>query len=158
MPTPIMPTDPSPTEYNFKSKTKSLSSEAISSKILTREIGGQRFDLTLKFPPMLPSEFAALEAFLTSRSRNDIFYVEIPAPTGTAGEIVGNYINYDNDTKLHKVTEISPTVVYPLMRNVGGNIVSNSVYLKCSRSRDIQAVKLSSDGFVRFEVDLVERI
>ncbi len=158
MPSPILPITPAPAEYVFKTKTRTLSSEAISAKILTREIGGQSFELTLKYPPMSADEFAPVEAFLTSRSRNDIFFVEIPAPTGTPGEAVGNYINFDNDTKLHKVNAIGPTVVYPAMRNVGGLIVSDPVYLRCSRKNDIQSVQYSADGFIRFQVDVVERI
>ena len=158
MPSPILPNTPEPVEFVFKTKTKSFSSEALSAKILTREIGGQRYELTLKYPPMMKSEFAAVEAFLSSRSRNDIFYVEIPAPTGAPGAVVGNYINFNNDTKLHKVTGAGPTTIYPAMRNVGGLIVSDPVYLKCSRKNDIQSTKLSSDGFIRFEVDLVERV
>lgn len=127
MPSPILPTIPAPIEFVFKTKTKSFSSEALSAKILTREIGGQRFELTLKYPPMSQDEFAAVEAFLTSRSKNDIFYVTVPFLSDQAGEQFGNMINFDNDTKLHKITALNPTVVYPPMRNVGGVILSDEV-------------------------------
>jgi len=158
MPSPILPTVPAPAEYISKTKTTSFRSEALSSKILTRQIGGQRFEFTLKYPPMTKNEFASVETFLTCRSRNDIFYVEVPQATDAAGQVVGNYVNFHNDSKLHKVSAIGPTVVYPPMRNAGGIVVSSLVYLRCSRKGDIQSTKLSDDGFIRFEVDLEERI
>ena len=156
MPSPILPIKPVPSTYIVRTKTTSFRSEALSSKILTRQIGGQRFEFTLKYPPMLRSKFAEVEAFLTCRSTNDIFYVEILPVTGISGEVVGNYVNFDNDTKIHKIISVSPTVVYPDMRNVGGLIISSPVYLRCSRKGNIQSTEIKTD-FVKFEVDLEER-
>lgn len=152
----ILPSIPTPLEFTFKSKTRSKVTQATSGKIISRRYGGQWYELTLQYPPMDKSEFGPIVSFLEELGgKNGIFYVEIPPVTDQAGNVVGNMANYSNDTKLHRITS---TGTFPDGRNVGGILVTDPVYLRCSLKNDVQAVRHSKDGFTRFELDLVERI
>ena len=159
MPTPILPSSPAPHAIKISVKSRSVISQAESGKILGRAKGIAYYEMALIYPPMRRDQFGPIHAFLEANARPNIFYVQVDPMTGTAGEIVGNHINFDNDTKLHLITSISPsTAVTPPMRNVGGLIISNPVYMRCSLKNDVQQISLGKDGLVRFEINLVERI
>jgi hypothetical protein len=157
-PAPLLPVSPVPQSYRWKSMRKSVHSDAISGKRLTRKRGGQWWEVTIIFPPLPRDVFAPIVTFLNARDKDDIFYVEVPATTKTAGAVSGNMINFDNDTKLYEVVSTGPLVTTPGEILGGGIAGGTPAYLKCSKRRDVQEVKLDDDGFVRLEIDLRERI
>lgn len=159
MPTPILPNSPLPSAIKISVKSRSVISQAESGKILGRAKGIPYYEMALIYPPMRRDQFGSIQAFLEENARPNIFYVQVGPMTGVAGEIVGNHVNFDNDTKLHLITGTTPsTTVTPPMRNVGGLIISNPVYMRCSLKNDVQKISLGKDGLVRFEMNLVERI
>lgn len=159
MPTPILPNSPAPSAVKISAKSRSVVSQAESGKILGRSKGTSYYEIALIYAPMRRNQFGPIQAFLEANARPNIFYVQIDPMTGVAGEIVGNHVNFDNDTKLHLVAATTPlTTVTPSMRNVGGLVVSNPVYMRCSLKNELQQLSLGKDGLVRFEINLVERI
>jgi hypothetical protein len=102
-------------------------------------------------------EFNAIHAFLTEQAGGSgIFYVEIPV-FGTSAGGYGEYINYSNSTKLHMVKS-DGVDVYPDQLVSGGTVEMNNVYMRCSLKNNIQEIKYSDDGTVRFEIDVEERL
>ena len=157
MPTPLLPESPAPVSYEIRSKTNTVRSESLSGKILTRKVGGQRFEMTLVYPPMQKTDFGEIIAFLNEQDgMNGIFYVRIPTLSGSEGS-AGEYVNYDNHTKLYQVASNGVDTV-PDTLVTGGNVVTNAVYMRASLANDIQTVNYNPDGTVRIEIDLVERI
>lgn len=157
MPTPLLPATPEPVSYQIRSKTNTLSSESLSGKILTRKVGGQRFEMTLVYPPLKKSEYGALLSFLNEQDgKNGIFYITIPVFGSAAGN-AGEYANYSNHTKLYQI-KADGTNTLPDLLVTGGTKVTNAVYMRVSLRNDIQEVKYEQDGFVRLEIDVVERI
>lgn len=155
----ILPMLHEPAEYTFSSRTRAKATQAESGKILTRDYGGQWYELTLAWPPMVKEEFGPITAFLESQGgKNGIFFVQIPPMTDQAGFVIGNLVNFDNDTKLHRITALAPTALYPLARNVGGVLVTDPVYLRCSLKNNVHQTQHRRDGFTTFEIDLVERL
>ena len=103
MPSPLMPTAITPASYTIISKHNVLRSESVSGKILTRKIGGQRFEFTLAFPPMTRSQFSPIHAFLMEQEGSSgIFYVQIPTFSDSA-TTAGEYCNYSGSTKLYLI-------------------------------------------------------
>lgn len=159
MPTPILPNSPAPSAIKISLKSRSIISQSESGRMLARAKGTAYYEMELIYPPMRRDQFGPIQAFLESNARPNIFYVAVDPMTGTTGEITGNHVNFDNDSKLHLVTTTTPsTLVVPPMRNIGGLIVSNPVYMRCSLKNDVQQVSLGKDGLIRFEIHLVERI
>ena len=157
MPSPLLPTSPAPVSYKIKSKVNTLRSESLSGKVLTRKIGGQRFEATLVFPPLNRGDFNAIPAFLMEREgANGIFYIEVPVFGDTHGD-VGEYINYNNHDKLYMV-KTGGVDTYPDQIVSGGTAVSGVTYMRCSLRNSVQVVEYGSDGTVRLEVDVEERI
>lgn len=157
MPTPLLPESPAPVSYEIRSKTNTLRSESLSGKILTRKVGGQRFEATLVYPPMQKQQFGEIIAFLNEQDgQNGIFYVRIPTLSGSEGS-TGEYVNYDNHTKLYQVASNGVDTI-PDTLVTGGNVVTNAVYMRASLTSDVQVVSYGNDGTVRIEIDIVERI
>lgn len=157
MPSPLLPVSPEPISYKISSKVTTLQSESLSGKILTRKVGGQRFEATLVFPPMQRANFNAIHAFLMEQEgASGIFYVKIPVFGTTAGA-AGEYINYSNSDKLYMVKS-DGVDVYPDQLVSGGTPEMNDVYLRCSLKSSVQVIEYGSDGTVRIEIDVVERI
>lgn len=157
MPSPLLPTSPAPVSYNIKSKVNNLRSESLSGKILTRKVGGQRFEATLVFPPMNRGDFNEIHAFLMEREgSNGIFYIEIPTFGDTHG-VAGEYINYNNHDKMYMV-KTGGVDTYPDQIVTGGTVVSNVTYMRVSLRNDVQMIEYGTDGTVRMEVDVVERL
>ena len=157
MPSPLLPTSPAPVSYHIKSKVNNLRSESLSGKILTRKVGGQRFEATLAFPPMNRGDFNEIHAFLMEREgSNGIFYIQIPTFGDTHG-VAGEYINYDNHTKTYMV-KTGGVDTYPDQIVTGGTVVSNVTYMRVSLRNDVQMIEYGTDGTVRLEIDVVERL
>ncbi|MBL4837367.1 MAG: hypothetical protein JKY34_07295 [Kordiimonadaceae bacterium] len=148
-----------PADFVFKSMTRTKTTMVESGKMLTRTYGGQWYELRLTWPPMTKEEFGPIAAFIEKQAgKNGIFYVEVPPMTGEEGEVVGNMANYANDTKLHRITDTGPHEVYPEARNGGGFLETGSVYMRCSLKNDVHQTQHKKDGFVHFELDLMERL
>lgn len=158
MPIPTLPTSPAPSAVKFRLKSRSVVSQAESGKMLGRSKGTSYYEMTLTYPPMRRDQFGPLAAFIEENARPAIFNVTVDPLTGSAGEVVGNHVNFDNDTKLYLVTGTGPTTVTPPMRNTGGNIVTSPVTMRCSLMSDNQQLSIAKDGLVRVEINLVERI
>ena len=157
MPSPLLPESPTPVSYQIKSKTKTIRSESLSGKILTRKVGGQRFEMKLVYPPMQNQEFGPIIAFLNEQDgMNGIFYVRIPTLSGSEGS-TGEYVNYNNHDKLYQVASNGVDTI-PDTLVTGGTVVTSTVYMRCSLANDIQTISYNPDGTVRIEIDLVERI
>jgi hypothetical protein len=157
MPSPLLPTSPAPVSYKITSKVNTLKSESLSGKILTRKVGGQRFEATLVFPPMNKGAFNAIHAFLMEQDgSNGIFYVQIPT-FGTTHGVAGEYVNYSNHTKMYMVKS-DGVDTYPDQIVTGGTVVSNVTYLRCSLRNSVQVIEYGTDGTVRLEIDVMERL
>ena len=126
---------------------------------MTRRIGGQKWLLTLVYEPMSLAEAELFVPFLEEQyGSNGIFYVKIPTLASAAGQVVGNMMNFDNDTKLFRIKATGPVVPHPDERVGGGTVETANVYLKCSLVRDIQQTEYGEDDRVSIEVDLKERL
>lgn len=156
MPSPLLPVSPVPVSYTLRSKVKTLKSEALSGKILTRKIGGQRFEATLVYPPMTRTQFAPIHTFLMEQAgMSGLFYIKIPVFGATAGA-AGEYYNYDNSTKLYMCKTDGGD--YPTKLVSGGTAEINNVYMRVSLKSDVQSIEYGRDGLVRFEIDVMERL
>jgi hypothetical protein len=127
-----LPTSPTPRNASIGSEQNTLISITTSGRVQARQIDGQRFTITLAYPPMTRSEFAPIKAFLMKqRSRLNTFTVVPPTikdalgtasgtPTGTAsagdtsitlggtgtGTLkAGDYIKFANHDKVYMVVE-----------------------------------------------------
>ena len=226
MPTPLLPELHVPVSYEIRSKTTTLKTESLSGKILTRKIGGQRFEATLVFPPLQKADFGPIISFLNEQDgQNGIFYIRIPQLGDTLGA-PGEYINYTTGTKLYQIASngiaVTPTALTSTANTVltgtidatastavvgvgtlfttelaiGDRIlvagetrtvatitdnlnltvntaftdtlndtspekltlVLSNVYMRVSLMNNVQVIKYDTDGTVRLEIDVVERI
>ncbi len=155
-----MPATPVPAAIRINSRQRTRVSQAESGRILSGTYGGQFFEASLVYAPMKRDAAAPLIAFLQSRrGRDSIFKVELTGFRTSAGAEVANFLNYDDDTKLHLITATSPTLeTYPTARATGGVHHTDTVFMRASLARDVQQISLDRDGLIRLEVDLVERL
>ena len=157
MPSPLLPTSPAPVSYKITSKVTNLKSESLSGKVLTRKIGGQRFEATLTFPPMNRSAFNEIHAFLMEQEgANGIFYIQIPTFGDTAA-VAGEYVNYTNHVKTYMVKS-GGVDTYPDQLVTGGAVDSAGTYMRVSLKNDVQVIEYGADGIVRLEIDVMERL
>ena len=127
-----LPTSPVARNANVSSEQNTIVSVTTSGRVQARQIDGQKFRMTLTYPPMTRAEFAPIKAFLMKqRSRLNTFTVIPPTisnaqgtaagtPTGTAsagdtsitlggtstGTLkAGDYIKFANHDKVYMVVE-----------------------------------------------------
>lgn len=127
-----LPTSPVARNASIGSEQNTITSVTTSGRVQARQIDGQRFSITLTYPPMTRSEFAPIKAFLMKqRSRLNTFTIIPPTikdalgtaggtPTGTAsagdtsitlggtgtGTLkAGDYIKFSNHDKVYMVVE-----------------------------------------------------
>ena len=127
-----LPTSPVARNANVASEQNTIVSVTTSGRVQARQIDGQKFRMTLTYPPMTRAEFAPIKAFLMKqRSRLNTFTVIPPTisnaqgtaagtPTGTAsagdtsitlggsgtGSLkAGDYIKFNNHDKVYMVVE-----------------------------------------------------
>ena len=87
------PSSPIFATVNLTSQHKTLISEAISGKIQARQIAGQKWTFTAKYPPMTRSEFAPVSAFIMQqRGALNTFTVEIPVISDSASSASGTLV------------------------------------------------------------------
>jgi hypothetical protein len=127
-----LPTSPVARNANVGSEQNTIVSVTTSGRVQARQIDGQKFRISLVYPPMTRAEFAPIKAFLMKqRSRLNTFTVIPPTisnaqgtaaglPTGTAsagdtsitlggtgtGTLkAGDYIKFANHDKVYMVVE-----------------------------------------------------
>ncbi|WP_417459226.1 hypothetical protein [Kordiimonas sp.] len=156
----ILPAFPAPASVKVRPHQRTKSTQAMSGRILTNAYGGQFFEMTLVYHPMHRKDAGALIAFLQyQRGRSGTFRVPLDQLTGQAGLKVGNFAMFDNDSKVHIITQTLPSVqVIPAARQSGGTLLTSGVEMRCSLTRDVQEITLGTDGLIRLELDLIERV
>ena len=78
---------------NIKSNQKTLVSETDSGKTFRRQVHGQRWSFTIKYPPMTRSDFAPIMAFIIKqRSRKENFTVTFPSYLNALGNETGSLL------------------------------------------------------------------
>lgn len=127
-----LPTSPVARNADVRSEQNTIVSVTTSGRVQARQIDGQKFRISLVYPPMTRAEFAPIKAFLMKqRSRLNTFTVIPPTisnaqgtaaglPTGTAsagdtsitlggtgtGTLkAGDYIKFANHDKVYMVVE-----------------------------------------------------
>ena len=127
-----LPTSPVARNASVSSEQNTIVSVTTSGRVQARQIDGQKFRISLAYPPMTRTEFAPIKAFLMKqRSRLNTFTVIPPTisnaqgtasgtPTGTAsagdtsitlsgsgtGTLkAGDYIKFANHNKVYMVVE-----------------------------------------------------
>ncbi len=160
MPEPTLPLTPAPASVKFRARHRSKTSQSSSGRIISRSYGGQFFEMTLVYPTMTAEQFAPINAFLAAqKGRNEIFYVRVPANmSGSTGTKVGNFAIFDNDWKLHMITDTDPVAVVPPARQPGGSLITSGLYMRCSMTSDVHEIDINQRGLFRYELDLVERL
>ena len=124
---------------------------------MTRKVGGQRFEATLVFPPMNRGAFNQIHSFIMEQEgSNGIFYIKIPTFGNTRGA-AGEYVNYNNHAKTYMV-KTGGSDTYPDKLVSGGILVPNETYMRVSLRNDLQVIEYGTDGTVRLEIDVVERL
>ena len=125
-----LPTSPVARSASINSQQNTIVSVTASGRKQARQIDGQRFAITLQYPPMSRSEFSPIKAFIMKqRSQLESFTVIPPTesnaqgtasgtPTGTASSgatsitlggtgtgtlLAGDYIKFSNHDKVYMV-------------------------------------------------------
>jgi len=101
-----LPTSPAFSSLKISSSQPTFVTQAISGRRQTRQIAGQRWEMTANFPPMTRAEFAPIYAFLIKqRGMFDSFTVAPPTVKNSLGTGAGT----------------------PLVNNAGGSQTGRSV-------------------------------
>ncbi len=78
---------------NLSSNQKTLFSETDSGKTFRRQVQGQKFSFTVRYPPMKRSEFAPIMAFIMKqRARKEDFTITMPSYLNALGNETGTLL------------------------------------------------------------------
>ena len=89
------PTSPAPKDASIGSIQNTIVSVTTSGRVQTRQIDGQKFSITLDYPPMSRSNFAPIKAFIMKqRARLNTFTV-IPPVVSNAQGVASGTISVD---------------------------------------------------------------
>ena len=89
------PTSPAPKDASIGSVQNTIVSVTTSGRVQTRQIDGQKFSITLDYPPMSRSNFAPIKAFIMKqRARLNTFTV-IPPIVSDAQGVASGTISVD---------------------------------------------------------------
>jgi hypothetical protein len=89
------PTSPAPKDASIGSIQNTIVSVTTSGRVQTRQIDGQKFSITLDYPPMSRSNFAPIKAFIMKqRARLNTFTV-IPPIVSNAQGVASGTISVD---------------------------------------------------------------
>lgn len=84
------PTSPAPKDASIGSIQNTIVSVTTSGRVQTRQIDGQKFSITLDYPPMSRSNFAPIKAFIMKqRARLNTFTVIPPIVSDAQGVATG---------------------------------------------------------------------
>jgi len=80
------PTSPVAKNSSVRSRQRTIISETVSGRKQARQIDGQKFSITLQFPPLTRADFAPIQAFIMKqRSRLENFTVIPPIISNAQG-------------------------------------------------------------------------
>lgn len=154
--------DPRIRSFDIASNRKTRQSQSLSGQILTRDGGAQWFTLKVSYAPIAQEKILPLISFIEQAGgKQGLFRVPVQNFSSGLGATAGHYINYDNDHKLHLITDASAApalTVSPIPRLLGGVPIYDDPLLVCSLRQDIQAVRVDARGLVRLSLSFVERI
>ena len=98
------PTSPAPQNASIGSEQNTIVSVTTSGRIQTRQIDGQKFTLTLSYPPMTRQNFAPIKAFIMKqRSRLNTFTI-IPPVVSNAQGVASGTISVDGSVSAGATT------------------------------------------------------
>ena len=84
------PTSPTPQNASIGSEQNTIVSVTTSGRVQTRQIDGQKFTLTLSYPPMTRQNFAPIKAFIMKqRARLNTFTIIPPVISNAQGVATG---------------------------------------------------------------------
>lgn len=89
------PTSPVARSANIRSLQNTIVSVTTSGRKQARQIDGQRFAITLSFPPMSRSEFAPIKAFIMKQRSQLENFTLIPPTEGNAQGVASTILNVD---------------------------------------------------------------
>jgi len=98
------PTSPAPQNASIGSEQNTIVSVTTSGRVQTRQIDGQKFTLTLSYPPMTRQNFAPIKAFIMKqRSRLNTFTI-IPPVISNAQGVASGTISVDGSVSAGATT------------------------------------------------------
>jgi hypothetical protein len=98
------PTSPTPQDASIGSEQNTIVSVTTSGRVQTRQIDGQKFTLTLSYPPMTRQNFAPIKAFIMKqRSRLNTFTI-IPPVISNAQGVASGTISVDGSVSAGATT------------------------------------------------------
>jgi|DEB0MinimDraft_4_1074332.scaffolds.fasta_scaffold39448_3 hypothetical protein len=98
------PTSPAPQNASIGSEQNTIVSVTTSGRVQTRQIDGQKFTLTLSYPPMTRQNFAPIKAFIMKqRSRLNTFTI-IPPVVSNAQGVASGTISVDGSVSAGATT------------------------------------------------------
>ena len=98
------PTSPTPQNASIGSEQNTIVSVTTSGRVQTRQIDGQKFTLTLSYPPMTRQNFAPIKAFIMKqRSRLNTFTI-IPPVVSNAQGVASGTISVDGSVSAGATT------------------------------------------------------
>ena len=98
------PTSPTPQNASIGSEQNTIVSVTTSGIVQTRQIDGQKFTLTLSYPPMTRQNFAPIKAFIMKqRSRLNTFTI-IPPVISNAQGVASGTISVDGSVSAGATT------------------------------------------------------
>jgi hypothetical protein len=89
------PTSPVARSANIRSLQNTIVSVTTSGRKQARQIDGQRFAITLQFPPMSRSEFAPIKAFIMKQRSQLENFTLIPPTESNAQGVASTILNVD---------------------------------------------------------------
>ena len=98
------PTSPTPQNASIGSEQNTIVSVTTSGRVQTRQIDGQKFTLTLSYPPMTRQNFAPIKAFIMKqRARLNTFTI-IPPVISNAQGVASGTISVDGSVSAGATT------------------------------------------------------
>ena len=98
------PTSPTPQNASIGSEQNTIVSVTTSGRVQTRQIDGQKFTLTLSYPPITRQNFAPIKAFIMKqRSRLNTFTI-IPPVISNAQGVASGTISVDGSVSAGATT------------------------------------------------------
>lgn len=167
----LFPTSVAPTEFEIKHSRKTLVSDSRSMRRQTRSVGGVRIEMSVKFPPLHKDNYSEIaEFFRTIDGRSTLFAFQMPTLGNNVSNstlVVGEYYNRNDITLDNQLMQyLSGTngvsvVTDPPQRDGGTLTLSTwnqyAPVLRCSLSTDTPSIKYGSNGFIQYNMDLIER-
>ena len=165
---PLFPSTTPPVSFDITHRRNTLVSDTRSMRRQTRSIGGVRIEASLKFPPMRKVEYAELAEFFGQiDGRNTIFAMPWPilntAYTLTSGTINrGEYYNRADAVLHNQLMQSTGAATQDPPARDGGTVTlspwsSRAPHLHCSLATDAPKITFGNNGFISYQIDIIER-